>query len=182
MYRTVDTAIARNCTGISPCQQDATIIRQAEIDANIVNECGRTELTGNIDVGENTENALAAGAVTQVTAGSSLTVTIHQVNADGAGPYVCDLDQTSEDVLYNSASVSNTLRQCRYHLTEPDSHQQRAGLQRPVSGKGAGFQHHGCAPIRSRLCWRVNWQCLHRSMPQQCSCRTIRRVLCNSAD
>jgi hypothetical protein len=91
----VDEAIARNCTSISPCQQDATIIRDAEITANIVNSCGRTEIGGNIDVGENTENALAANQVTQVQAGTVLTVTIHQVNADGAGPYVCDLDQTS---------------------------------------------------------------------------------------
>jgi len=65
----VDAAIARNCTNISPCQQDTTIIRDAEINANIVNECGRTELSGNIDVGEETENALSAKAVTQVTAG-----------------------------------------------------------------------------------------------------------------
>lgn len=83
----VDTALARNCTSISPCQQDATLIRDAEITSNVVNECGRTELSGNIDVGENTENALAAGQVTQVKAGSQLTVTIHQVNADGAGPF-----------------------------------------------------------------------------------------------
>lgn len=83
----VDTELARNCTSISPCQQDATLIRDAEISSNIVNECGRTELSGNIDVGENTENALAAKSVTQVKAGSKLTVTIHQVNADGAGPY-----------------------------------------------------------------------------------------------
>jgi hypothetical protein len=91
----VNAELARNCTTISPCQQDATLIRQAEIEANIVNECGRTELTGNIDIGEETENALAAGAVTQVTRGSSVDVTIHQVNADGAGPYSCDLDVTS---------------------------------------------------------------------------------------
>lgn len=56
-----------------------------------MNECGRTELAGNIDIGENTENAIAAGAVTQVKAGTRMTVTIHQVNADGAGPFACDL-------------------------------------------------------------------------------------------
>lgn len=78
----VDTALPRNCTIISPCQQDTTIIRDAEISSNIVNECGRTELTGNIDVGENTENQLAAGTVTQVKAGTQITVTLHQVNAD----------------------------------------------------------------------------------------------------
>jgi hypothetical protein len=91
----VNPEIARNCTAINPCQQDATIIRDAEIAANLVNECGRTELTGNIDIGENTENALAASAVTQVQRGSKVTVTLHQVNADGAGPYICDLDLTS---------------------------------------------------------------------------------------
>lgn len=87
--------MARNCITINPCQQDTTIIRDAEIQANVVNQCGRTELKGNIDVGENTENALSAGAVTQVKAGGEVTVTIHQVNADGAGPFFCDIDQTS---------------------------------------------------------------------------------------
>jgi len=91
----VDPAIARNCTTINPCQQDATLIRTAEIEANIVNECGRTELMGNIDIGEETENALQAKRVTQVTKGSKIQVTVHQVNADGAGPYTCDLDMTS---------------------------------------------------------------------------------------
>ncbi|PSR97210.1 hypothetical protein BD289DRAFT_362712 [Coniella lustricola] len=86
--------LARNCTSISPCQQDATLIRDAEIASNVVNECGRTEISGNIDVGENSENALAAGQVTKVASGSTITMTIHQVNADGAGPYTCDLDPT----------------------------------------------------------------------------------------
>ncbi|KAJ9150209.1 Gegh 16 protein [Pleurostoma richardsiae] len=106
----VDPNLARNCTTISPCQQDATIIRDAEITANIVNECGRTEISGNIDVGENTENALAAGQVTQVQAGTELTVTIHQVNADGAGPYVCDLDETSNSgIISQNLSVTNNV-------------------------------------------------------------------------
>ncbi|KAH8156253.1 hypothetical protein CIB48_g11997 [Xylaria polymorpha] len=85
----VHSELPRNCTSISPCQQDTTIIRDAEISSNVVNECGRTELDGNIDIGENTENALAANAVTQVKAGSTVDVTI--LNADGAGPYTCDV-------------------------------------------------------------------------------------------
>ncbi|APA08151.1 hypothetical protein SS1G_00173 [Sclerotinia sclerotiorum 1980 UF-70] len=106
----VDGSIARNCTGISPCQQDTTIIRDSEIAANIVNECGRTELSGNIDVGENTENALAAKAVTQVKAGTLMTITIHQVNADGAGPYSCDLDQTSNaGIISQNLTVTNNV-------------------------------------------------------------------------
>lgn len=80
--------LARNCTAINPCQQDSVLIRDAEIAANSVNECGRTELQGNIDIGENTENMIAAGTVTQTTSGGQVTITMHQVNADGAGPFV----------------------------------------------------------------------------------------------
>ena len=79
----VDTTLARNCTTISPCQQDSTIIRDSEIKQNIVNGCGRTEINGNIDIGEQTENELAVKRITQVSKGSVMQVTIHQVNADG---------------------------------------------------------------------------------------------------
>ncbi|EHA48719.1 hypothetical protein MCOR27_005616 [Pyricularia oryzae] len=87
--------IARNCVSISPCQQDTPIIREAEIKANIANFCGRTQLNGNIDAGEESENALAAKKVTAVKPGTVISMTIHQVNADGAGPYICDLDEAS---------------------------------------------------------------------------------------
>ncbi|PHH62188.1 hypothetical protein CDD81_7382 [Ophiocordyceps australis] len=106
----VDPAIARNCINISPCQQDTTIIRDAEIDANVVNQCGRTQLKGNIDVGENTENAIAEGKVTEVEPGTEMQVTIHQVNADGAGPYTCDLDETSNTgVISQNLTVTNNV-------------------------------------------------------------------------
>ncbi|GKT50061.1 uncharacterized protein ColSpa_10242 [Colletotrichum spaethianum] len=74
---------------------DANIINKQEIVANVVNECGRTILQGNIDIGEETENQLGNKTVTQVTAGANVDVTIAQVSADGAGPYSCDLDLTS---------------------------------------------------------------------------------------
>lgn len=67
-------------------------------------------MTGNIDVGENTENQLAAGTVTQVKAGTVMAVTIHQVNADGAGPYACDLDTTSNTgVISQNLTVTNNV-------------------------------------------------------------------------
>ena len=73
---------------------DANIINNAEIVSNVVNECGRTLLGGNIDVGEHTESQLANKTVTSVTKGSTVAVTIKQGSADGAGPYSCDLDPT----------------------------------------------------------------------------------------
>jgi hypothetical protein len=106
----VDPAIARNCTTISPCQQDATIIRDQEISQNIVNACGRTEINGNIDIGEQTENELAAGRMTTVQSGSNIKVTIHQVNADGAGPFECDMDETSNAVTtFTPLKVTNNV-------------------------------------------------------------------------
>lgn len=79
---------------VDPTQSDANIINQTEISDNVVNECGRTLLAGNIDIGENTETQLANKTVTSVTKGSAVDVTIRQVNTDGARPYTCDLDPT----------------------------------------------------------------------------------------
>ncbi|KAJ9313330.1 hypothetical protein C8Q69DRAFT_61295 [Paecilomyces variotii] len=108
----VNTTLPRNCINISPCQQDTTILRDEEMNQNIVNTCGRTELAGNVDVGQETEKELAANRVTSVQKGSTLAVTIHQVNADGAGPYTCDMDPTSNSFSTNEfikLQVSNNV-------------------------------------------------------------------------
>lgn len=77
---------------------DANFISDEEISKNVVNECGRTLLGGNMDIGENTENALAAGNVTKVTKGSKVKITIDQRNANGTGPFTCDMDQTGNAI------------------------------------------------------------------------------------
>lgn len=92
---------------------DANFISLAEVSANIVNECGRTLLKGNIDIGENTETALASGDVTKVTSGSTVNVVINKVNANGTGPYTCDMDETS--------NASGTSGQVPLTLKEDDS-------------------------------------------------------------
>ncbi|ETS75697.1 hypothetical protein PFICI_12641 [Pestalotiopsis fici W106-1] len=70
---------------------DFNIIRTAEISSNVVNQCGRTVAGGNIDVGAKTEDALANGAVTTVTKGSSVKVTM-SVNSTTDTNFSCDLD------------------------------------------------------------------------------------------
>ncbi|GJC92037.1 GEgh16 protein [Colletotrichum higginsianum IMI 349063] len=80
---------------VNPAKADANIINQQEIVQNVVNECGRTILSGNIDIGETTEGQLSNNTVTKVTKGSNVDITIAQVSADGVGPYSCDLDLTS---------------------------------------------------------------------------------------
>lgn len=108
-----------------------------------MNQCGRTELKGNVDVGENTENALSANAVTQVEPGGEVTVTLHQVNADGAGPFFCDIDQTSNtgvgiQVSYPLPNVYPR-RNKLMRLPESDRGRQRAGHQWLVPGQDAGI-------------------------------------------
>jgi hypothetical protein len=80
---------------VDTTQSDANIINQNEISTNVVNECGRTLLAGNIDIGQNTEDQLLNKTVTSVTKGSTVNVSIRQVSADGAGPYTCGIDLTS---------------------------------------------------------------------------------------
>jgi len=87
-------------------QSDANIIRASEISANVVNECGRTLLNGNIDIGEQTETQLANKTVTSVTKGGTVAVTIKQIDADGAGPYTCDLDQTGNAIATGQINVT----------------------------------------------------------------------------
>jgi hypothetical protein len=71
---------------VDTTQSDANIISQNEISTNVVNECGRTLLAGNIDIGQNTEDQLLNKTVTSVIKGSTVNVIIRQVSADGAGP------------------------------------------------------------------------------------------------
>ncbi|TGJ82135.1 hypothetical protein E0Z10_g6640 [Xylaria hypoxylon] len=90
--------ISRGLQVDSSSTDDANIISDVEISTNVVNECGRTVLAGNIDIGEQTENALADGNVTETTAGSRVAVLIQQVNATGAGPFTCDMDPTGNSI------------------------------------------------------------------------------------
>ncbi|KAI0406491.1 GEgh16 protein [Xylaria palmicola] len=90
--------ISRGLQVDSSTPDDANFISDVEISTNVANECGRTLLAGNIDIGEQTENALADGNVTQATAGSRVAVLIRQVNDTGAGPFTCDMDQTGNSI------------------------------------------------------------------------------------
>lgn len=88
-------SVASTGLQVSLTGNDANVINQTEIVENITNECGRTLLAGNIDIGQNTETLLANKSITSATKGGTVTVTIDQVNAAGAGPYTCDIDLTS---------------------------------------------------------------------------------------
>ncbi|KAK2598021.1 hypothetical protein QQS21_005858 [Conoideocrella luteorostrata] len=102
--------VLRNCKGIAACQTDSCIIRDAEIKANIVNKCGRTQIGGGIDIAALTEDAISQKTVTSVQRGSTLELTIHSINPDGAGPFVCDLDQGSNTgIISHNLTIANNV-------------------------------------------------------------------------
>ncbi|ORZ31897.1 hypothetical protein BCR44DRAFT_1404934 [Catenaria anguillulae PL171] len=90
----------RDGTRRNPFQRDTSVIRDSEIRSGRASPCGRTIAGGNNDI----QAGVAAimqdlGGLPEVTPGSQLTLTVHQVNADGAGPYRCDIsmDGTGQD-------------------------------------------------------------------------------------
>ncbi|KKA26947.1 hypothetical protein TD95_001073, partial [Thielaviopsis punctulata] len=117
----LDASIARNCSNISPCQLDTVIIRDAEINEGIADICGRTELNGSIDITKSIQNAVSANEVTKIQPGTTMTVTLHQVNQDGAGPFTCELFSSASNssaqkmTVVNDVPGSNGLSQAKFH-------------------------------------------------------------------
>jgi len=73
-----------------PFEQDTSVIRNNEIASGKTGVCGRTAAGGNNDVASQLAAASQAGLPTAAADGS-VTMTLHQVNQDGAGPYTCDV-------------------------------------------------------------------------------------------
>ncbi|KAJ7487415.1 hypothetical protein B0H11DRAFT_1720897 [Mycena galericulata] len=73
-----------------PFEQDTSVIRNAEIASGKTGVCGSTKAGGNNDVAAQLAAASQAGLPT-AGADGSVTMTLHQVNQDGAGPYTCDV-------------------------------------------------------------------------------------------
>ncbi|KAL5520670.1 hypothetical protein ACEPAF_2671 [Sanghuangporus sanghuang] len=89
-----------------PFEQDTSIIRNNEISSGQTGVCGRTKAGGNNDVAQQ----LAAASSTRLpSAGSdgSVTMTLHQVNQDGAGPYSCDVSGDGGNTFTDAQVTQN---------------------------------------------------------------------------
>ncbi|KAJ7630767.1 putative gEgh 16 protein [Roridomyces roridus] len=80
----------RNGATPVPFEQDTSVIRNNEIASGKTGVCGSTKAGGNNDVASQLAAASQAGLPT-AGADGSVTMTLHQVNQDGAGPYTCDV-------------------------------------------------------------------------------------------
>ncbi|KAL5514808.1 hypothetical protein ACEPAG_2124 [Sanghuangporus baumii] len=89
-----------------PFEQDTSIIRNNEIQSGKTGVCGRTKAGGNNDV---TQQLAAASSSGLPSAGpdGSVSMTLHQVNQDGAGPYSCDVSGDGGNTFTDAQVTQN---------------------------------------------------------------------------
>ncbi|KAJ6459490.1 hypothetical protein C8R47DRAFT_994627, partial [Mycena vitilis] len=95
-------------TGSSPkpFEQDTSVIRDKEIASGKTGACGRTAAGGNNDVAAQLAAASSAGLPTAAADGS-VTMTLHQVNQDGAGPFTCDVSGDGGNTFQAATVTTN---------------------------------------------------------------------------
>lgn len=92
----------RDGTRRNPFQQDSTIFKNQRTVAQ-AQGCGSTLGGG--------KNSIAdfAGTMAQVAQGGTVSMTVHQVNADGAGPYICMVDAAADGKSFVAMEVTTNL-------------------------------------------------------------------------
>ncbi|EPS37734.1 hypothetical protein H072_8597 [Dactylellina haptotyla CBS 200.50] len=89
----VDPSVPRTGTAPNPFQVDTTVFaNQRSVAA--AKGCGSTAKGGVNDVAAQVNAMAAANQIPTIAPGGELRMTLHQVNADGAGPYICMVDTT----------------------------------------------------------------------------------------
>lgn len=101
----VDTSTPRDGTRRRPFQQDSTRFRGDQADT-----FGETIGAGDNDLEKGTQAILAetGDQLPQITAGGELTMTLHQVNADGAGPYTCMINDDGTGANWDDIEVTQS--------------------------------------------------------------------------
>ncbi|RVX72731.1 hypothetical protein B0A52_04129 [Exophiala mesophila] len=99
----VDTSTPRDGTRRRPFQQDSTRFRGSAADT-----FGETLGGGNNNLETGTAAILAetGDELPQITPGGSVQMTVHQVNADGAGPYTCMINADGTGQTWSQLTVS----------------------------------------------------------------------------
>ncbi|UPX17417.1 uncharacterized protein EKO05_0007773 [Ascochyta rabiei] len=102
----VDPNTPRDGTNRNPFQQDSTRFR-----GDAAATCGETLGAGANDIQAGTAQVMQLNGPTlpQVSPGGSLSMTIHQVNSDGAGPYKCMIDASGTGANWVPMTVTQNL-------------------------------------------------------------------------
>ncbi|CAE6435069.1 unnamed protein product [Rhizoctonia solani] len=94
----------RDGTRRNPFQTDTSIIRDKEIASGDAGACGRTLAGGVNDMAAQMEAAASAG-LPAASENGTVTMTIHQVNGDGAGPYECGVSADASGKSFAAMKV-----------------------------------------------------------------------------
>ncbi|ORY59485.1 uncharacterized protein BCR38DRAFT_460212 [Pseudomassariella vexata] len=101
----VDTSTPRDGTRRNPFQQDSTRFK-----GNTADTFGETVGAGDNDIEAGTKAIMAetGDMLPQVKAGGELTMTLHQVNGDGGGPYTCMMNTDATGAQWTDIQVTQT--------------------------------------------------------------------------
>ncbi|KAK5491734.1 hypothetical protein LTR43_006671 [Exophiala xenobiotica] len=99
----IDPSTPRDGTKKKPFEQDTTRFAGAQADT-----FGETAEVGNNDPETGTTAILAqnGGVLPQVSPGGEVQMTLHQVNADGAGPYTCMINADGTGTTWTQMAVT----------------------------------------------------------------------------
>ncbi|KAG9096031.1 hypothetical protein FS749_009239 [Ceratobasidium sp. UAMH 11750] len=98
----------RDGTRRNPFQTDSSIIRDREIESGKADACGRTLAGGVNNMAAMLEAASSAG-LPSAAADGTVTMTLHQVNGDGAGPYTCDVSTDASGKSFVAMEVTTNV-------------------------------------------------------------------------
>ncbi|KAI0012202.1 hypothetical protein F4779DRAFT_106750 [Xylariaceae sp. FL0662B] len=101
----IDTSTPRDGTRRRPFQQDTTRFRGDQAET-----LGETLGGGDNDLEQGTQAIMAetGDQLPQISPGGELTMTLHQVNADGAGPYSCMINDDGTGETWDDIEVTKS--------------------------------------------------------------------------
>ncbi|KIW07995.1 uncharacterized protein PV09_00941 [Verruconis gallopava] len=99
----IDPSTPRDGSRRNPFQRDSTRFRGAAKAT-----CGETLAGGDNDIQAGTQAILqmTGGQLPQISPGGEITMTVHQVNGDGAGPYTCMIDTSGTGTNWQAIDVT----------------------------------------------------------------------------
>ena len=105
----IKDSVPRTGSRARPFQGDTSIIRDGAIRSGQTGACGRTRLDGNLDMTKATDDimSLNGGQLPSVARGKDVTMSLHQINQDGAGPFRCDW--SSDGTTFTQMTVTRNV-------------------------------------------------------------------------
>ncbi|CAG8475155.1 1967_t:CDS:2 [Acaulospora colombiana] len=100
----IDPSTPRDGSRARPFQQDTSVIRDREIASGRTGPCGRTAIGGNNDVAAEVASAASDG-LPSLSEDGTLTMTLHQINQDGGGPYACDISTDASGTNFQPMTI-----------------------------------------------------------------------------